>query len=84
MSYATRLRFIFALLMSCLMSMLMTGWVSWMNLGLGPHFAAQWARAFAAAWPAAFAIVLAMGPAVQRASQRLVAPRPGEAAAGPR
>ena len=82
MSYATRLRFIFALLMSCLMSMLMTGWVSWMNLGLGPHFAAQWARAFFAAWPAAFMIVLATGPAVQRVSQRLVAPRRGEAAVG--
>lgn len=78
MSYATRLRFVFALLMSCLMSMLMTGWVSWMNLGLGPHFAAQWARAFMAAWPAAFAIVLAMGPAVQRVSQRFVALRSGE------
>ena len=73
MSTATRLRFTFALLMSCLMSVLMTGWVSWLNLGLGPDFAWQWARAFVAAWPAAFAIVLAMGPAVQRASQRLVA-----------
>lgn len=80
MSYATRLRFIFALLMSGLMSMLMTGWVSWLNLGMGPHFAGHWARAFVAAWPAAFAIVLALGPAVQRASQRLVAVRCG----GPR
>ncbi|MCD0505160.1 DUF2798 domain-containing protein [Bordetella petrii] len=77
MSYATRLRCTFALLMSGLMSLLMTGWVTWLNLGLDPGFAGHWAHAFIAAWPAAFAIVLALAPVVQRASQRLAEPRAG-------
>jgi hypothetical protein len=59
MSTPTRLRITFALLMSGLMSLLMTGWIGW-------------AHAFVLAWPAAFSIVLATGPTVQRFSQRLV------------
>lgn len=73
MSTPQRQRILFALLMSLLMSALMTGWVTWLNLGLQPSFFARWRAAFVAAWPAAFLIVVSCGPAVQRASQALLA-----------
>lgn len=68
MSHTLRLRLIFALLMSCLMSLLMTAWVTWLNLGSGPVFLPHWGRAFIAAWPAAFGIVVLLAPTVQRCS----------------
>jgi Protein of unknown function (DUF2798) len=71
-----RFRFVFALLMSLQMSLLMTGWVTWINVGLGRNFAAQWLHAFLLAWPAAYAIVLTTAPVVQRLAQRLTASQP--------
>ncbi len=71
MPHALRLRLIFALLMSCLMSLLMTAWVTWLNLGSGPLFLAHWRHAFIAAWPAAFSVVVLLAPAMQRLSLRL-------------
>ncbi|OCS48403.1 DUF2798 domain-containing protein [Ralstonia pickettii] len=75
-STATRLRVIFAWLMSGLMSLLMTGWIGWINAGISPGFLARWAHAFVLAWPAAFSIVLIAAPVVQRLTQRLVMPNP--------
>ncbi|MFC3627244.1 DUF2798 domain-containing protein [Vogesella amnigena] len=71
MSHTLRLRLIFALLMSCLMSLLMTAWVTWLNLGSGPAFLAHWRHAFLAAWPAALCVVLLLAPAIQRLSLHL-------------
>ncbi|RXZ44383.1 DUF2798 domain-containing protein [Crenobacter cavernae] len=71
MSDTLRLRLVFAGLMSCLMSVLMTGWVTWLNLGFVAGFAGFWSQAFVAAWPPAFAIVVVFGPCLQRVSQRL-------------
>lgn len=67
-----RLRLAFSLLMSLEMSLLMTGWVTWVNLGAGPAFLARWLHAFVLAWPAACVIVLATAPTVQRLSQCLL------------
>lgn len=72
MSEATRLRLVFAVLMSLLMSLLMTGWITWINVGMGERFMALWGHAFVLAWPAACAIVLAAAPTVQRLSRRLL------------
>lgn len=71
-STPTRLRVTFAWLMSGLMSLLMTGWIGWINAGVSPDFLARWAHAFVLAWPAAFTIVLIAAPTVQRLTQRLV------------
>jgi len=71
-SIPTRLRITFAWLMSGLMSLLMTGWIGWINAGIGADFLARWAHAFLLAWPAAFTIVLIAAPTVQRLTQRLV------------
>lgn len=68
-----RTRMIFAALMSLLMSIIMSGWVTWLNIGLHPDFALRWGRAFLAAWPAAFVSVVLLAPAVQRTTLRLVA-----------
>ncbi|ANA35917.1 DUF2798 domain-containing protein [Ralstonia mannitolilytica] len=72
MSLPVRLRVTFAWLMSGLMSLLMTGWIGWINAGISADFLARWAHAFVLAWPAAFTIVLIAGPAVQRLTQALV------------
>lgn len=72
MSEMNRLRMMFALLMSCLMSLLMTGWVTWINVGIGSRFMAQWSHAFLMAWPAAFVIVVIAAPTMQRLSKRLL------------
>jgi len=77
-STPTRLRVIFAWLMSGLMSLLMTGWIGWINAGISPDFLARWAHAFVLAWPAAFTIVLIAAPTVQRLTQRLVLPTPAQ------
>lgn len=70
MNPALRMRTMFALLMSLLMSSLMSGWVTWLNLGLGDGFMSHWKTAFMAAWPAAFTIVMLCGPMVHRLASR--------------
>ncbi|HYD62642.1 MAG TPA: DUF2798 domain-containing protein [Noviherbaspirillum sp.] len=77
MSAALRTRVVFSGLMSGLMSFLMSAWVTWLNLGFGPAYLDRWLHAFVAAWPAAFLIVVLLGPAVQRFTQRLVQPASG-------
>ncbi len=77
-STPTRLRVIFAWLMSGLMSLLMTGWIGWINAGISPDFLARWAHAFVLAWPAAFTIVLIAAPTGQRLTQGLVLPTPAQ------
>lgn len=71
MSVTMKTRFLFSALMSLLMSFLMTGWVTWLNLGFGPAYGERWLHAFLAAWPAAFFIVIMCGPSVQRLSQHM-------------
>jgi len=76
MSDAQRQRLVFSALMSLWMSLLMTAFVVWLNLGFDAAYLAHWRHAFLAAWPAAFAIVLLFGPAVQRLSQVVSAAMP--------
>lgn len=71
MSDTLRLRLINAALMSLLMSLLMTAWITWLNFGLVAGFLGRWEHSFVAAWPAAFTIVALCGPAVQGLGQRL-------------
>ncbi|WP_138464952.1 DUF2798 domain-containing protein [Poseidonocella sp. HB161398] len=64
-------RILFAAMMSLVLSFLMTFFVTWLNLGFGPHFASNWMAAFRVAWPAAGTISFLFGPVVLRASLRL-------------
>ncbi len=70
-----KIRLIQSTLMSLLLCILMTGWVTWLNLGLSSQFMGLWGRAFALAWPAAFLISFTLGPLVARLSHRLAQPR---------
>ncbi|OZG70775.1 hypothetical protein BTA51_24660 [Hahella sp. CCB-MM4] len=57
-------RLIFALFMSLALSILMTAWVTWINLGLVDGFIFKWGTAFITAWPAAAVISFLVGPRV--------------------
>lgn len=65
---------LFALLLSGMMSLLISGVSTWRAIGLGPAFAAGWAGAWLVAWPIAFPAVLLVAPLARRAVERLVAP----------
>ena len=73
MSDALRLRCVFAFLMSLLMTLLMSAWVTWLNIGLQADFLLRWRHAFFAAWPVAFCAVMLFAPRVQLFSRSIVA-----------
>jgi hypothetical protein len=66
------MRVVFAILMSAIMTLIMTLWVSILNLGFSPDFLWKWARAFVMAWPVAFLSVLMIAPKVQKISAYIV------------
>lgn len=72
MSDALRLRFVFAVLMSLVMTLLMSAWVTWLNIGLREDFFPRWRHAFLAAWPVAFCAVMLFAPHVQGLSRGIV------------
>lgn len=72
MSEALRLRFVFAVIMSLVMTLLMSAWVTWLNIGLQDDFLARWRHAFLAAWPVAFCAVMLFAPHVQGLSRQIV------------
>lgn len=51
-----RYRLILSLLMSSILSLLMTGWVTFINVGLNQTLISRWVYAFLLAWPLAFII----------------------------
>ncbi|WP_363324510.1 DUF2798 domain-containing protein [uncultured Roseibium sp.] len=61
-----RHRFIAAILMSFGLSLLMSCWVTLINLGWTDGFAGQWMAAFRLAWPPAAILAFLLGPPVQR------------------
>ncbi|PHV22874.1 hypothetical protein CSQ92_07550 [Janthinobacterium sp. BJB446] len=73
MSEALRLRCVFAFLMSLVMTLLMSAWVTWLNIGLQADFLPRWRHAFFAAWPVAFCAVMLFAPRVQLFSRTIVA-----------
>jgi hypothetical protein len=65
-------RFIFPVLMAGIMAFLMTGLITWLNLGFPPGFGWLWARAFLIAWPAATVAAFIAIPVARKATMRLV------------
>ncbi len=57
--------------MSLLLSMLMTLWVTWINLGFVDDFFWRWLKAWALAFPAAFICVLVLVQPVMKLSKRV-------------
>ena len=59
-------RVLFSLVMSFFLSLLMTLWVTYINLGTPAQFMEHWARAFLLAWPAAGFISFFAAPLAKR------------------
>ncbi|MCE0555967.1 DUF2798 domain-containing protein [Motilimonas cestriensis] len=66
-------RIIFAVIMSFVLSLLMTMWVTWLNLGATTHFVQHWLKAFILAWPAAAVISMMFAPRIHRLAGKLSA-----------
>lgn len=64
-------RVTFALLMSFILSLLMTCWVTWINLGWNKEFYAQWLHAFVLAWPAAAMVAFIFSPIIQKLTLKI-------------
>ena len=58
-------RIVFAVAMSCVLSFLMSAWVTFVNSGLVDGFIYRWLSAWLLAWPAAGIISFTLGPSVQ-------------------
>lgn len=61
----------FSFCMSLVLSLLMTGWVTYLNLGITNTFFQSWSKAFILAWPAAFLIALFCSELVGRMATKL-------------
>lgn len=65
---------VFAFFMSMMMSFLMSGVVTFINLGLVDNFLILWLRAFSRAFVVAFPCVLIVVPFVRKIVAKLVTP----------
>lgn len=59
-------RLIFTILFSFLLSLLMSAWVTYINLGLSSGYVMSWLEAFSKAWPAALLIAYFLAPPITR------------------
>ncbi len=57
--------------MSFLLSMMMTLWVTWINLGFVENFFFFWLKAWALAFPAAFVCVMILAQPVMKFSKKV-------------
>ncbi|RUO26331.1 hypothetical protein CWE09_06350 [Aliidiomarina minuta] len=58
--------------MSVYMSFLMTGLITFVNVGWVENFIALWWRAFYIAWPIAFLLVFLGAAPIRRSSEKIV------------
>ena len=61
-------RIIFAVLMSCVLTFIMSAWVTFINIGLVDKFVERWFSAWSLAWPAAGIIAFLFAPRVHQLS----------------
>ena len=64
-------RIIFAILMSFTLSLVMSAWITFVNIGAHPNFFSLWMNAWLLAWPAAGVIAFISGPFVHKVAQRI-------------
>jgi len=64
---------VFTVIFSFIMSFLMSCWITYLNLGLGPHFVNSWMHAFAAACPSAGTIAFLFAPSANKLASQIVA-----------
>lgn len=66
-------RIVFAILMSFTLSLIMSAWVTFVNIGAVPGFVSSWMHAWVLAWPAAGAIAFLCGPYLHKLAHRIAA-----------
>lgn len=64
-------RFIFAILMSFVLTFFMSAWVTFINVGLIDDFANYWMSAWLLAWPAAGLISFISGPRIHKLAHQI-------------
>ena len=64
-------RIIFAALMSFVLSLLMSAWITFMNIGAHADFVSFWMHAWVYAWPAAGTISFIFGPYLHQLATKL-------------
>ncbi|RDL44972.1 DUF2798 domain-containing protein [Marinomonas piezotolerans] len=64
-------RIIFATMMSFVLSLLMSAWITFLNIGLTPDFVSSWLHAWILAWPAAGVISFVFAPFLHQLAHRL-------------
>ncbi len=67
----TKIQIATAIMMSCVMSALLSGFFTWLNLGFTSRWLTAWAGGFAMGWPLALAMVLVIGKPIRRIAVRL-------------
>ncbi|WDD97397.1 DUF2798 domain-containing protein [Thalassomonas actiniarum] len=65
-------RMLSSVLMSFILSLLMTCWITLLNIGLVEQFASRWLQAFSLAWPAAALISFIFAPGVQKVTSKIL------------
>ncbi|WP_306420917.1 DUF2798 domain-containing protein [Vreelandella neptunia] len=64
-------RIIFAILMSFTLSLIMSAWITFVNIGAHSNFFSLWMHAWFLAWPAAGIIAFISGPFIHKLAQRI-------------
>lgn len=66
-----KFRLINSLVMSGILSLVMTCWITFINLGMIEGFPFLWMKAWTLAWPPAFIIAFVAGPLVMKITMKL-------------
>jgi hypothetical protein len=67
----TKIQIVTAVLMSCFMSLLLSGFFTLLNLGFTQLWLKAWVSGFAMGWPLALGTVLIVGRPIRRIAIRL-------------
>jgi hypothetical protein len=62
---------LFALILSCVMTLLVSGLSTWRAVGLDPAFAQLWLGAWFTSWSIGFPLVLVIAPLTRRLVEKL-------------
>jgi len=72
-------RFIFPIIISALIVFVVSGVVTFTNIGLGADFVPRWLKAFVTGWPVAAVLAFVAIPYVRRATEVIVRMIEGQA-----
>jgi hypothetical protein len=65
-------RYIFPVIITAIIAFVVSGVVTWTNIGFRSDFVARWLSAFVVGWPVAAVTAFFAIPPVRRATQRIV------------